>query len=72
MKGYLGNNILFVFFQILHGDPFLICFLIVVLGLLCSLTGGLPTIHIDPAKGNTKLRQIGNLKETQVYPILIY
>ena len=39
---------------------------------LRTLTGGLPTIHIDPSKGNTKLIQIANLIETQVYPILIY
>ena len=45
---------------------------IVVLGLLSTLTGGLPTIHIDPTKGNTKLRQVANLNETQVYPIPIY
>ena len=44
----------------------------VVLGLLSTLTGGLPTIHIDPTKGNTKLRQVANLNEAQVYPTLIY
>ena len=27
MKGYLGINILLVFFQILLDDPFLICFM---------------------------------------------
>ena len=39
---------------------------------LCTLTGGLPTIHIDPTKGNTKLRQVANLNETQVYPIRFF
>ena len=38
---------------------------------LSTLTGGLPTIQIDPTKGNTKLRQIANLNETQVYSISI-
>ena len=44
----------------------------VVLGLLSTLTGGLQTIHIDPTKGNTKLRQVVSLNETQVYPIPFY
>ena len=38
---------------------------------LSTLTGGLPTIHIVPTEGFTKLRQTANLNETQVYPILI-
>ena len=46
--------------------------LTVVLGLLSTLTGGLPTFHIVPTEGFTKLRQVASLNETQVYPIGTY